>query len=97
MIEQLAKTAAWQAKRIPLVQRTLVRHPTVKFAFKAWQAYLTFLTLKMMFQKIKKKIKLAKIYGAIAAIVILLLIMNSILQTVKIYRLENLIEQSQNY
>jgi len=50
-----------------------------------------------MFQKIKKKIKLAKIYGAIAAIVILLLIMNSILQTVKIYRLENLIEQSQNY
>jgi hypothetical protein len=48
---------------------------------------------KDMFKNIKKKIKLAKIYGVIAGAVIGLLIINSIVQTVKIYRLESLIEQ----
>jgi len=48
-----------------------------------------------MFQTVKEKIRLAKIYAAIAGIIIALLIVNAVIQTVKIYQLENLIEQMQ--
>jgi len=57
---------------------------------------VTELTTSFMFKKIKdikKKIKLAKIWAIIFAIIFIALIANSICLTYKVIKLENIIEQ----
>jgi hypothetical protein len=95
MIESLIQSLISKADSFPVVKRTFGRHPTIKYGYKAVQMYLTFITLQTMFQTVKDKIKLAKMYATIAAIIIALLIVNAVVQTVKIYQLQNTIEQMQ--
>ncbi len=95
MIESLIQTFMVHSKKFPAVKKVITKHPTINYGYKAFQLYLTYLTLQTMFQSVKDKIRLAKIYAAIAGVIIALLIVNAVIQTVKIYQLENLIEQMQ--
>jgi len=63
---------------------------------KLFVVLVTELTTSFMFKKIKdikKKIKLAKIWAIIFAIIFIALIANSICLTYKVIKLENIIEQ----
>lgn len=92
MISTLAWLAAWNILKVPIVKKAMYAHPSMKYISKWIQLYLLFLTAQTMFQSVKQKIRLAKIYAAIAAVIIILLILNSIVQTYKIFQLQNQIE-----
>jgi len=95
MIESLIHSLIGQSNRFSVIKKVVSKHPTIKYAYKWVELYLAFKTTQVMFQTVKEKIRLAKIYAAIAGIIIALLIVNAVIQTVKIYQLENLIEQMQ--